>query len=141
MNDIVNASFARFRFLAVLLGAFAVLALALAVFGMYAVVSYLVAQRTREIGVRMALGATQHDIVRLISREILLVMGGGVAAGTAAAFAATGLISGFLFEIRATDPVTFVTAPLLIASAAIVAALVPARRAAQVDPAMTLRAE
>jgi predicted permease len=123
------------------LGGFGLLALALAAIGIYGVVSYSVAQRTREIGVRVALGAGRSDVLRLVMGEGLSVVGLGLLAGLALAFAATRLIGGFLYGVGANDPVTFAGVPLLLGAIAAAAGYLPARRATKVDPMVALRYE
>jgi putative ABC transport system permease protein len=117
------------------------LALALATVGVYGVVAYSVAQRTHEIGVRMAVGAQPGDVVRMIVQEggrLALV---GVVAGLALAAAAARLIRGLLFDVSAADPATFVAAPIVLLAIAIVASYIPARRATRIDPIIALRGE
>jgi predicted permease len=123
------------------LGSFGLLALALAAIGIYGVVSYSVAQRTREIGVRVALGAQSRDVLRLMLGEGLLIVGVGLAAGLLLSFAATRVIEGFLYGVGATDPLTFAGVPLVLAAVALAASYLPARRAMKVDPMVALRYE
>lgn len=120
---------------------FAGLALALAVLGVYGVVSYAVARRTREVGIRLAVGATPTAVVRLLMREglTLVVIGAGI--GLALGLVVTRLLAALLFGVRAADPLTFVGAPLLLIAVGAVASLLPARRASRVDPARVLKAE
>jgi putative ABC transport system permease protein len=129
------------RFAAAVLGAFAALALVLAATGLYGVLSYSVSQRRREMGVRAALGAGRGQLVALILRQGLAVTCLGLAVGIVAAFAATRLLDGMLFGVSRLDAVAFVTGPALLLLVAIAACLIPARRAASVDPAEALRAE
>jgi predicted permease len=123
------------------LGGFGALALLLAGIGIYGVVSYGAAQRTREIGVRMALGAKERDVLRLVLWDGLIVIGAGLAIGLLLAAAATRVIAAFLYGVGATDPVTFVAVPLLLGIVALLASYVPARRAVKVDPLVALRYE
>ena len=123
------------------LGGFGALALLLAGIGIYGVVSYGAAQRTREIGVRMALGAKEKDVLGLVLWDGLIVIGAGLAIGLLLAAAATRVISAFLYGVGATDPLTFVAVPLLLGGVALVASYIPARRAVKVDPLVALRYE
>jgi predicted permease len=129
------------RIAAYTLGGFGLLALALAAIGVYGVVSYSVAQRTHEIGVRVALGARARDVLRLVLGEGLSVVGLGLALGLALAFAAARLFAGFLYGVDAADPVTFVGVPTLLGAIALAAGYLPARRATKVDPMVALRHE
>ncbi len=122
-------------------GIFAGLALVLAVFGIYAVISYTVAQRTRELGVRMALGATPRQMMALVLSHGARLALIGVAIGVAGALALTRLLTGLLYDVRPTDPATFIGVSLLLGCAAVLAAVTPARRAARVDPLIAMRAE
>jgi putative ABC transport system permease protein len=140
MEDRVMASLARPRLFAVVLAWFGVFALLIAGVGLFGVLSFSVAQRTREIGVRSALGAQPRDIVALVLRQALWIIGIGVLFGLAAAMAAVRLLSAFLHGISPHDALTFVAVPIVIVAVAAVACLVPARRAAKVDPLTALRA-
>jgi predicted permease len=137
----VSESVGQPRFAAAALGAFAALALALAATGLYGVLSYTVSQRRREMGVRAALGARRGQIVGLILRQGLAVTSLGLALGIAAALAATRLVEGMLFGVSRLDVASFAIGPALLLLVAVAACLVPARRAASIDPAEALRAE
>jgi ABC-type antimicrobial peptide transport system permease subunit len=141
MEQRVAASLARRRFSTVLLGVFAALALALATIGIYGVMSYLVSQGIREIGIRMALGATQRGIVQLVVKQGMVLALLGVLIGLVAAFAFTRIVSGLLFGVAATDPVTFSAIAVLLVVVALLASYIPARRAARIDPMISLRSE
>ena len=129
------------RFNAVLLGIFSGIALLLATVGIYGVLSYSVTQRTREIGIRMALGAVQRDVIRMVAGNALRLTGAGIAIGLALAFALTRYLGSLLFEVGPTDPLTLAGVSLLLAIIALVASWIPARRAARVDPLTALRHE
>jgi len=141
LRDQVDLSLFPSRVAAWTLGGFGVLALLLAAIGIYGVVSYSVAQRTREIGVRRALGAKESDVLRLVLGEGFFVIALGLAFGLLLAFAATRVIAGFLYGVAPTDPLTFVGVPLLLGLVAFVACYIPARRATRVDPLVALRYE
>jgi putative ABC transport system permease protein len=141
MDDVIGRATAAPGFQARLLATFALLALALAVVGTYGVLAYSVAQRTHEIGVRMALGAHHGAVVWMVVRRTLILTIIGVAIGTVGAWFTTRILTAFLFETTPTDPATFAIVTLTIGIAALVAGAVPARRAAQVDPLVALRHE
>ncbi len=141
MNEVVSKSMVQPRFLALLLATFSGIALFLAAIGIYGVMAYSVAQRTQEIGVRMALGAQQLHVLRLIFGQSLGMLLIGVVIGLAGAFALTRLMRTLLFEITATDPVTYVSVIGLLTIVALLACYIPARRAAKVDPLIALRYE
>ncbi|HTM24712.1 MAG TPA: ABC transporter permease [Vicinamibacterales bacterium] len=141
MDEMVALATASRRFSTELLGAFAILALVLAAVGIYGVMAFVVGQRTREIGIRIALGARPGAVVRLVLRQALTLAALGIAGGVAAAVMATRLLAGLLFQVRATDPITYTLIVALLGSTAAVAAWRPARRAARVDPIRALRAD
>jgi len=124
-----------------LVGGFAVLALVLAVVGLYGVIAYSVGRRTREIGVRMALGAQRGSVYQLIMKEAAWLTGLGIAGGLACSVGAAILIRGLLFGVRSWDAATLVSVSLVLAVFALLASYIPARRAAQVDPMVALRYE
>jgi putative ABC transport system permease protein len=129
------------RLSALILSAFAVLALALASIGLYGIVSYAVSRRTREVGIRMSLGADGAMVIRMLMSSGMKLVAVGSAIGLAMAFAAAKLVSGLLFNVSSFDLMTFLTVPLVLGTAATLAAYIPARRASRVDPASALRAE
>jgi putative ABC transport system permease protein len=141
MDSLLASSIARARFSALLLAVFASVALALAAIGIYGVISYVVAQRGHEIGLRMALGAQARDVVRLVLRNGMMLAGLGVAIGLAGAFALTRVLTSLLFGVTPTDAVTFVTVSALLLIVAFLACYIPARRATKVDPLVALRYE
>jgi len=141
METLVSRSVATDRFSMWLLGVLASLALALATTGLFSLLSYLVSQRTHEIGVRMALGARQRDIFRLVLGQGALLLAVGIVIGLGASFICARLFSSLLFETSATDPLTFMVTPALLSLAALLACYVPARRATRVDPIIALRTE
>jgi ABC-type antimicrobial peptide transport system permease subunit len=129
------------RFAMLLLAAFGLLALVLAAVGMYGVISYSVTQRTPEIGVRIALGASRGSIFAMVLRQGGRLVGVGIVIGLVAAFGLTRLMTGFLYEVRPTDPMTFTAVSLLLMAVALLACYMPARRAMKVDPMIALRYE
>jgi len=140
-EEVVASSIASQRFSLILLGGFAGLALLLAGIGIYGVLSYLVGQRTREIGVRMALGAQRLDVLRMVLGDGARMTMVGAAIGLVAALALTRLMASMLFGVRPTDPVTFAAVAVLLCGIALFACYLPARRAAKVDPMVALRYE
>ena len=141
MREVVSRSVAEPRFRTILLGAFAVAALALAAIGVYGLISYSVTQRTREIGIRVALGARPAQVMRPIVSQGMMLACIGVGVGLVGALAATRLVATFLFGIRATDPLTFALVAALLLGVAFLASYIPSRRALKVDPLIALRAE
>jgi putative ABC transport system permease protein len=141
MDQRLAESLSRRRFTTVLLALFAGFALALACIGVYGVMAYLVSQGTREIGIRMALGATQRVVFKLIVKQGMMLALCGVAFGLVAAVGVARLISGLLFGVKATDPLTFALITVLLTLAALFACYIPARRAARIDPMISLRSE
>ena len=141
MADRVNQSLARRKFSTILLALFAGFALMLAVIGVYGVMAYLVSQGTREIGIRMALGATQPKILKFVMAQGMTLAFSGMALGLAAARLLSRTMSGMLFGVRANDPVTFCAISVLLALVALAATYIPAMRAARVDPMQCLRSE
>ena len=137
----VDESLARRRFSVLLLTLFAGLALALAAIGIYGVMAYMVSQGTREIGIRMALGATPRNILNLVVRQAMTLALFGVVIGLSGAFALSRLLQNLLFSVRATDAATFAAVPLVLIVVAFVATYVPARRAARIDPMISLRCD
>jgi len=129
------------RLYAILLGTFAGLALLLAAIGIYGVVSYLVGQRTREFGIRMALGASQGNVLRNVLGRGLRLAGLGLAIGLAASMLVTRLLGAFLYRVGATDPVTFAMAVAVLVGIAVLACWIPALKATKVDPLVALRYE
>jgi putative ABC transport system permease protein len=141
MDQVIGTSLSLRRFPLMMLGLFALAALLLAALGLYGVLAYSVAQRTTEIGIRMALGALPREVLRMILRQGMLLVGIGVATGVAGALALRSLLTGLLFEVKATDPATLASAALVLILVALLACLIPARRATKVDPLTALRYE
>ena len=141
MRDIVNQSTGIERIAAQLVGIFAVVALALAVIGTYGVMAYSVAQRTQEFGIRIALGASRADVLKLVLRQGLILTAAGIALGLIATVSVTRLMTSVLFEVRPGDPLILGLAALILGSVAMLASYLPARRATKVDPMLALRYE
>jgi putative ABC transport system permease protein len=139
MEHIVAEAVARQRFSTLLLGIFAGLALVLAAVGIYGVMSYSIAQRTHEIGIRMALGAQRQDMLKMAVWQGLRLVLIGLTLGLVASFALTRVMSTLLFGISATDPVTFLAISLVLLAVALLASYIPALRATRVDPMVALR--
>jgi putative ABC transport system permease protein len=141
MREAIDRSLALRRTFAWMLGAFAGIALALAVGGIYAVLSYVVGRRTHEIGIRMALGAQRAQVLRLVTRQGLALVALGLLLGLPASFAATRALSSLLLDVSPRDPLTFAAVAAVLALTGGLAALIPARRASSVDPMKVMRAE
>jgi len=141
MDEAIGRSLAQRRFALQMVGAFAIVALLLAAIGIYGVTAYSVTQRTHEIGIRMALGAQQRDILRMTLGEGMLLVAFGLVAGTAGAALLTRFLKSMLFGIGLSDPVTYGAVPWILAAVALLACYIPARRATQVDPLIALREE
>jgi ABC-type antimicrobial peptide transport system permease subunit len=141
MDEVVGNSVAPRRTNTILISAFAALALLLSAVGIYAVVSQSVAQRTREFGIRAALGATSGGLMRLVTREIAWVAATGLAAGVAGAWALSRVLTSMIYGVTVHDPWTFIIAPLVLLLPAVLAVLVPARRAGKLNPVEVMRAE
>jgi predicted permease len=141
MNEALSENVAQPRFYAILLGSFAGIALIIAALGIYGVISYAVSQRTRELGIRIALGAQRDRVVRLVIGQGLTLTLVGIAIGVVGAYALTRLIASLLFGVAAADPVTFAAVAAVFVFVALLASYLPARRAAAVDPIIAMRAE
>jgi putative ABC transport system permease protein len=139
MQGRMTESLAQSRFTTMLLTVFGAIALVLAAIGVYGVISYGVAQRSQEIGIRMALGARHADVVAMVVRHGAVLAGIGLGIGLAGALMLSRLVSGLLFRVSPTDPPTFATGVLVLAAFAVLAAALPARRAARTDPMAALR--
>jgi ABC-type antimicrobial peptide transport system permease subunit len=141
MQDIYSESMARTSFTLVMLAIAGTMALALGILGIYGVISYAVSRRTREIGIRMALGAKKSELVWMFVRSAVTLTGIGVAIGVVAATGLTRFMKSLLFGISPLDPFTYVAIPFILVSFAVLAGYLPARRAATVDPVEALRTE
>jgi len=141
MTDIVTENYGAIRFPMTLVWIFAALALLLSAVGIFGVMSYSVSRRTREMAIRMALGAGRQEVLRLVLREGLIVATVGIAVGLVAALGLSRVMAGYVFGIKSTDPLTFTAASLLLIAVALLASYVPARRATKVDPTVALRYE
>jgi putative ABC transport system permease protein len=141
LDEIVSDRTAQRRLAVMLITVFAAVALLLAAIGIYGVMSYAVAQRTQEIGIRMALGAERHDILRMVLRHGSLMAVTGIGLGIVVALGLARLITSLLFQVSATDPPTFSVVPLVLIAVALVACYIPARRATRVDPLVALRSQ
>ena len=141
MDELVSESMARRRLSMVLLGIFAGVALALAAVGIYGIMSYTVAQRSHEVGIRMALGAGSGEVMRLVLGQSVWLTLGGIVAGLAGSLFLTKFLSSLLFNVKATDPMTFGVVALILMAVALLASFVPAYRATTLDPVNALRQE
>jgi putative ABC transport system permease protein len=141
MTEVLAGSLFAARMGAVLLAVFGLVALLLAAVGLYGLMSYGVARRTREIGIRMALGAGTHSVLALVLKEGMLLVSGGLAVGLIVAAAVTRLLASFLYGVSPLDALTFLAIPVVLAVVALLATYLPARRAVRVDPMIALRYE
>jgi putative ABC transport system permease protein len=141
MDEVVATALATPRLTGFLLGAFAAIALALAVVGLYGVLSYVVARRTHEIGIRLAMGAPQRHVLTMVLRHGLTLASAGIVLGLVASLAVARLMGGLLYDVQPTDPLTFIAVPLTLLAVAALASLLPALRAVRVSPTLALRME
>jgi ABC-type antimicrobial peptide transport system permease subunit len=141
MDSLISSVLASRRLTLLLVGSFAVLALVLAGIGIYGMIAYFVSQRTREMALRIALGAHPRDVMRMVMRQGFTLVSAGLLLGVLFAFALTGLMSTLLFGVTSTDPMTFLGVLILLAVVSLLACYVPARRAMRVDPIVALRYE
>jgi len=141
MDDLLSRSVAQPRFRTFVLGAFSLLSLTMASIGVFGVIHYLVIQRTREFGIRLSMGATTGDVLRLVVGRAAKIIGVGTVLGLAGAMLVVRFIATLLFETAPVDPLTFLAAPAALAIVALAASYVPARRATRVDPTIALRYE
>ena len=141
LQGMVDRSLGQPRFYLTLLTVFAVLAVVLAAVGIYGIIAYTVQQRTREIGIRIALGASQDRVVAMVVRRGLALALGGIVLGTAGAYAVTRVLRSLLYGVSERDPATFIGVAVLLCGVALLASWLPARRAARVDPLAAMRAE
>ena len=141
MRQLVSGSVAQPRFRTMILVTFSLLALVMASIGIYGVMNYLVIQRTREFGIRLSLGATQTDVLRLVLGRAATLIGAGTCLGLVGSVLLVRLITKLLFGTAPLDPLTFAAVPVLLAAVALVASYIPARRATRIDPIVALRCE
>jgi putative ABC transport system permease protein len=139
MNDVLDRSLASRRFSADLVGGFAGLALLLASIGIYGLLAYMVSQRSREIGLRMALGAGQGDVLKLFLQKGVVLASAGIVAGVILSASTASMMSSLLYGVRPHDPAVFLIVPLLLFAVAVMASYLPARRATKIDPIIALR--
>jgi ABC-type antimicrobial peptide transport system permease subunit len=141
MGDLESEASAQRRFQTSLLTLFAGVALSLALVGLYGLMAYSVSRRTREVGIRMALGAQRSDVLRLVLKKAVFLLGIGLASGLVVSWFATRAIQAFLFGVGRYDPLTMVSVCALLAVSGVLAAMIPTRRAASIDPMQALRTE
>ena len=141
LESLIDRAVSPRRFVTVLLGGFSALSLVLAALGIYGVIAYAVSQRTGEIGVRMVLGAQAGTVLRMVLGQGAILVAVGVAIGLLGAFAATRVMTALLFQVDATDPMTFGGIAVVLAAVALLACVIPARRAMRVEPTVALRGE